>query len=569
MNSVAAIAVGTSGDGVGVARLDADGALIERETLAANELPMFVAQQGRVRWIWSDTAHWYPPLLAAGIRVARCRDVRLCHAILRDSALVVGAEAIRAAREWDASVVESDAPAPGLFTLADGAHAAGPPHELEAVLQELSRQRDAAASSPERSRLDLLCAAESAGALVAAEMRAAGLPWDVAEHERILDDVLGPRPAGGGMPKRMAELALEIRRHLDDASASIDAPAKLLRSLHRVGVPAQTTSKWELGRFEHPVIAPLLEYKRLSRLLSANGWVWLDEWVQDGRFRPVYVPAGVVTGRWASSGGGALQIPRMLRRAVRADDGWTFVVADVAQLEPRVLAGMSSDLALARAAHGRDLYAGIVDSGAVATRAEAKVAMLGAMYGATTGESGRLVPRLRRTYPRAMTLVDDAARTGESGGVVSTWLGRSCPPASRSWLRDQRVAAGETGTAAERDRARRDAGDRGRFTRNFVVQGTAAEWALAWLGEVRSRLDALGAVPAEEAAARSGAALSDRPHLAFFLHDELIVHTPRRYADAAADIVRGAAASAGRLLFGRFPIDFPLDLKITPTAAKD
>ena len=39
-------------------------------------------------------------------------------------------------------------------------------------------------------------------------------------------------------------------------------------------------------------------------------------------------------------------------------------------------------------------------------------------------------------------------------------------------------------------------------------------------------------------------------------------------ADAVADAVRTSAASAGRLLFGEFPIDFPLDLKIGPTAEK-
>jgi DNA polymerase-1 len=230
---------------------------------------------------------------------------------------------------------------------------------------------------------------------------------------------------------------------------------------------------------------------------------------------------------------------------------------------------MSGDLGLAQTARGADLYSGIVASGAVATRAEAKVAMLGAMYGATTGESGRLVPRLRRAYPRAMALVDDAAATGERGGVVTTWLGRSCPPVTTAWRLAQERAAGETGSPAERDRARRSAGDRGRFTRNFVVQGTAAEWALAWLGEVRTRLDALDPVPPDESAPRSGPAFAARPHLAFFLHDELIVHTPERHADAAAQIVREAAASAGRLLFGTFPIDFPLDLKVTPTADKE
>ncbi len=35
------------------------------------------------RWVWDDTARWYPLLLAAGVRVRRCHDLRLCHAVLR------------------------------------------------------------------------------------------------------------------------------------------------------------------------------------------------------------------------------------------------------------------------------------------------------------------------------------------------------------------------------------------------------------------------------------------------------------------------------------------------------
>lgn len=59
--------------------------------------------------------------------------------------------------------------------------------------------------------------------------------------------------------------------------------------------------------------------------------------------------------------------------------------ADVAQLEPRVLAAMSKDRAMANAARGQILYEGVAR--AVATRDEAKYAVLGAMYGATTGRA--------------------------------------------------------------------------------------------------------------------------------------------------------------------------------------
>ena len=148
---------------------------------------------------------------------------------------------------------------------------------------------------------------------------------------------------------------------------------------------------------------------------------------------------------------------------------------------------------MAEAGRGRDLYLGLVDAGVVATRDEAKIAILGAMYGATTGESGRLVPRLARAFPRAMALVDRAARDGERGAAVTTLLGRSSPLPPEAWRAVQRRASEPDATAVDERRARSSARDWGRFTRNFVVQGSAAEWSLCWMAALRVRLDEMGA----------------------------------------------------------------------------
>lgn len=539
--------------------LDDHGIELTRTAVPAAELAGWVAareaDQGP-RWIIRSAREVYPALLAEGVTIGRSHDLLLCHAILRDTSVVP--RPLSASADWTPRDPESEAPTLfDTFTVPDD-------DPVAALLDQHRAQRKVLDAAPD-GRLALLCAAESAGGLIAEEMRAAGLPWDAAVHDRILVETLGERAPGGGAPARMTALATEVRRLLNDAALNLDSQPKLLRALHRAGIPAETTGRWELRRYEHPVIEPLLAYKKLARLLSANGWAWLAERVHDGRFRPVYIPGGVVTGRWASAGGGALQLPRTLRPAVRADDGWTLIVADVAQLEPRMLAAMAADTAMAQAARGQDLYAGVVASGAVATREEAKYAVLGAMYGATTGDSGRLVPRLRQVYPRAMKLVDDAARTGEDGGVVSTWLGRSSPPPGAAWTAMQSRASAADAGPAEVGLAGRRARDRGRFTRNFVVQGTAAEWSLIWLAEIRHRLR--GLPPAHRPAPSSGP-FAARAHLAFFLHDEVILHVPEEQADAAADAVREAAAIATRRLFGGFPIDVPLDLRIAPTAEK-
>ena len=67
---------------------DGGAALVTR--IPAGQVAGFVAEreQSPVRWVWDDTTRWYPALLAAGVRVARCTDLRLCHAILRRSPFV-------------------------------------------------------------------------------------------------------------------------------------------------------------------------------------------------------------------------------------------------------------------------------------------------------------------------------------------------------------------------------------------------------------------------------------------------------------------------------------------------
>lgn len=518
-------------------------------------LPAFVAAHDApgVRWVWDDTARWYPAVLAAGGRVGRCVDLRLCRRILR-AALAARGSALAAAPAdaLDAPVAEARVVRPTQAQLFDDAlfTASVPDDDVDPVA-EFRAQLAAVAGSTSPGALRLLTTAESAGALVAAEMLHAGLPWRADVHERLLEETLGPRVPYGVRPRRLEEIAAVVRERLDDPTLNPDSPADVLRSLRRAGLMVTSTRKWELQETEHPVIEPLLEYKRLARLLTANGWTWLDDWVRDGRFHPKYVVGGVVTGRWAADGGGAMQLPKGIRGAVVADPGWKLVVADAAQLEPRVLAAMAGDRAMAAAGDGRDLYDGVVASGAVETRQQAKLAMLGAMYGATQGEGGRLVPRLVRAFPRALDLVERAARAGERGEPVTTLLGRTSPVPEASWFEARNQAYTVEGTPAMQRAVESRARSWGRFTRNFVVQGTAAEWALAWMGSLRSRLTA-----------RFRGAVTDGPHLVFFVHDEIVVHTPEEHAEWVATQIREAAVDAGRLLFQEFPVTFPLSVAV-------
>lgn len=514
------------------------------------QLKAFVAaqEQNRPRWVWPDSNVLYAQLHAAGIRVERCHDLRLARSILRNSNWLV--KAFEPARTQDRAEIDSwehppVPPSTALFTV-NPSTAGDPRAELERQVVAL-----ASATPAHSGRLRMLLAAESAGALIAVEMTRAGVPWNVSIHDQILTEQLGPRVPYGTRPAKLEALAGQLRVLLDAPHLNPDSHKDLLGALNNAGFGVTSTSKWQIQGVKHPATPVLLDYKRRSRMLTANGWAWQDEWVADGRFRPVYVPGGVVTGRWGADGGGALQLPHYVRPAVIADDGWTFVLSDAAQLEPRILAAMSGDQAMAVAGRGHDLYEGIKEVAQLESRNHAKMGMLGAMYGGTTGISAQVLPRFKVAFVQAMAMLEGAARAGEQGKTVHTWLGRTSSPGN--------FGSGSEGEDSQSAQARRQATRAyGRFTRNFIVQGSAAEWALAWMSMVRQELFTL-------TLKLGGTQVTDGPHLVFFLHDEILIHTPQHLATEVVELVRSCAARAAELYFAGSGVEFPVSAHINTT----
>jgi DNA polymerase-1 len=487
--------------------------------------------EGDERVVWPSTAALYPRLLAAGVRVARCHDLELTEALLlgaagrwgepRSLAALLARRHGRAAPP-DPLPPEVAPPGLGQASLFDDAfvdHA-----DLDRVTEAYADQLARMSTVEHPGRFRLLVAAESAGALAGAEMGFVGLPWSASAHDAVLTELLG-EASPIGPPRRLVELTAQISDAFGGARLHPESPAEVLKAFSRAGIVLPSTRAWVLREVDHPAVPLLLEFKELYRVWTAHGWGWRAQWVHHGRFHPEYVPGGVVSGRWATRGGGALQVPKVVRRAVVADDGWTFVVADAGQLEPRVLAAVAGDAGLATAAGTGDLYAALAEDAFGGDRARAKVALLGAMYGQTGGAAVPALAALQARFPTAWDYVERAARAGEGGGLVRSWLGRTCPP------------AGLEPMTAEQARAR------GRFTRNFVIQATAAEWALSLIAGLRGRL----AEPAE---------------LVFFVHDEVVVHTPVELAAQMVDAVRAAGEQAGHLLFGDTPVRFPLDVSV-------
>ncbi|MGW2824410.1 bifunctional 3'-5' exonuclease/DNA polymerase [Streptomyces sp. NPDC001443] len=503
------------------------------------------------RWVWRATAEVHPRLLATGVRVERCYDIEDAETLLLGHEGRYGEPRSAAA----ALARLRGGPVPPDPRQRSAEPGAQPPlfepqgtrlplTDLVEVYAEQQRRHDRSAHP---DRLRLLTSAESAGMLVAAEMNRAGLPWSADVHREVLRELLGERYTGGGEPRRLAELAEEVSVAFG-RRVRPDLPADVVKAFAQAGIKVGSTRRWEIESLDHPAVKPLIEYKKLYRIWVAHGWSWLQDWVRDGRFRPEFLAGGTVTGRWVTNGGGALQIPKVIRRAVVADPGWRFVVADADQMEPRVLAAISRDPGLMEvAAREDDLYQSVSDRAFSGDRAQAKLAVLGAVYGQTSGDGLKNLAALRRRFPRAVAYVDDAAQAGQEGRLVRTWLGRTCPPAAGAGDEGAEEAGmpqeEPAGQPAEQGwmpgYASTDARARGRFARNFVVQGSAADWALLLLAALRRTCAGMAA------------------ELVFFQHDEVIVHCPAHEADAVVAAIREASDLAGRLTFGETPVRFP------------
>jgi DNA polymerase-1 len=424
----------------------------------------------------------------------------------------------------------------GLFSFGPTA-LPGDTDPLEALELVYADQQRRIALSPQPHRTRMLLAAESASALVAAEMNHYGLPWSVDVHGSILTEMFGPKPSGGMRPVVLTEKAARLREMLDDPELNPDSPASIKKAFRRLGFDISTSRAWVLKSIDHPAIPLLLEYKELSHLYSTHGWNWLEKWVVNGRFQPEFVVGGVISGRWASNGGGALQLPKSMRKAAIAEPGHKLVVADGAQLEPRILAALSNDVGLAEMSVDVDMYTNLADEAFKGDRGQAKIGMLSAMYGSSSADARALLAIMHSRFPDAINYVDAAAAAGEQGRIVHTVLGRTSP-SSASYIGAE---FGDESLAQEQKAISR-ARSWGRFTRNFVVQGSAADWAAVFLASLRRELHAR--LPAAE--------------MVFFLHDEVIVHCVEDDAAAVVAEIDRAALEATRIIFPGTKVLFPM-----------
>jgi len=506
-----------------------DGALAttpEQLLLADREL--------RPRWaVWSqDTAR---ALVAAGVRLTTCWDVAAVQRLLSGGWRADPGYAWARLHGVPADQIPSPASGqPDLFSFADEqqAPALGAAEALQAAgLQQAELEQTALASGRDRGIAVATARSESTVELLAAELAADGLPMSRPAIEGLLADSIGPRPRG---PGHAAEVrAARDERVLRHAPAGVIADLRsnvqVKTLLAAAGIDVPDTRAWRLEEYKDksPLVAALLEWRKAERIATTYGYAWLDEALgPDGRLRGAWTGCDGAAGRMTASSG-LHNMPAVLRQAVIAEPGHLFVRADLGQIEPRVLAAVSGDAALAAATAADDMYLPVAAELSV-DRPTAKVAMIAAMYGQTTGHGGNAARRMRSAYPVAMGYLDTADRSAQAGQDLRTYGGRLI-----------RMSGGAGAAEAESSGARTG---RGRYGRNAVIQGAAAELFKMWAVTVRARAAPLGA------------------RIVLCLHDELLVHVPEDRAAQAAELVGDCLTETARRWAPGGPVRFIADI---------
>ncbi len=308
----------------------------------------------------------------------------------------------------------------------------------------------------------------------------------------------------------------------------------------RVSTSAQVL---EMLQGKHPVVDLILEYRQLHKLLSTYVNA-LPELINPttGRIHTSYSQTAAETGRLASNNPNLQNIPvrtelgRQVRKAFVAAPGHQFLAADYSQVELRVLAHISGDLAmLAAFARGEDIHAhtaslvfGVpIDQVSKEQRRVAKMTNFAISYGVTdyglaqrTGltpaEAGQFIKAYFNTYPKVLAYIDLTKEFARRHGYVETLLGRRryFPELQSSARVSHNIIA-----AAERAAI------------NHPIQGTAADIIKIAMINLHRRLGKGG---------YAGKMLLQ-------VHDELLLEVPEGEIAPTAELLRQTMESAYEL----------------------
>lgn len=305
----------------------------------------------------------------------------------------------------------------------------------------------------------------------------------------------------------------------------------------------RSTKESELEKIRdlHPIVADVLKYRGLQKLLSTYVEAIPPLLAEDGRLHAQFLQAGTTTGRMASANPNLQNIPnraergRAIRRAFKPRKGYTLVALDYSQIELRIAAILSGDKKLqdifksGRDVH-REVAAAVFDVDPEKVDAEmrrrAKIINFGILYGMGVNA---LKTQLGTSMAEAHTFYDDYFATFKTlAEYLESTRGYARKHGHTETLFGRRRQFPEMKSPLPYVRAQAE-----RMAINAPIQGTQAD--VIKLAMVRA--DAL----LREMGAR------DDAHLLLQVHDELVyeVRTERveELSQNIKDVMEGALSA--------------------------
>jgi len=338
-------------------------------------------------------------------------------------------------------------------------------------------------------------------------------------------------------------------------SVHLSSSEQLREALHALGVAVTSAGKEALQEVqqEHPVIPKLLEWKALEKFETAFGENLLSYVTNQGRIHATFDQLGAASGRIICREPNLQQIPRPtgkddpydLRHCFVAPEGCTLLIADLSNIELRILAEVSGDATMLRFfAEGKDLHSETarlmfklpqdVDPRAHLVNGQkardiAKTINFGLAYG--MGAQG-LANRVGVDLETARALMGTYFATYKA---VSKYLGRSGK---------EGIARGYVASLSGRKRffsdeelkARR--GEAERSAKNHPIQGTNADILKRALALLYAQLPA-------------------GVHVVLTIHDEIVLECPEALVEEATQVLKAAMVQGCREYLTKVAIPEP------------
>lgn len=331
-----------------------------------------------------------------------------------------------------------------------------------------------------------------------------------------------------GSPKQVGELLFDRLKIAEKAKKT------------KTGQYVTDEETLESLRQKHPIVAKILDYRGLKKLLST----YIDALPAlinptTGKVHTSFNQTVTATGRLSSSNPNLQNIPirdeqgKEIRRAFIAENGCLFLSADYSQVELRIMAHLSGDKRMIaafendhdiHAATAANIYKVPLESVTSEMRRKAKTANFGIIYGISAfglaerlgiprSEAKELIDSYFATFPEVRTYIDEAIATAHKNGFVETLLHR------KRYLPDIASHNATVRAFAERNAV------------NAPIQGTAADIIKIAMVRIDERLEREGL----------------KTQMILQVHDELNFNVPLDELERVQTLVREEMEGAYQL----------------------